>query len=126
MIADYRKRFWVSMVFPVPILVLSPMIQSFLGLEPALAFPGDVFGLLALASIVYFYGGWSFITGLISELRSRQPGMMTLIAWRSAGKGLYHAANGCCIAVVAGRMESGWRRYGRTTTGAHAANVFVG
>ncbi|WP_231971549.1 heavy metal translocating P-type ATPase [Thiohalobacter thiocyanaticus] len=80
MIADFRRRFWVSLALTVPILVLSPMIQAFLGLERALAFPGDAHVLLALSTVVYFYGGWPFISGLLSELRQRQPGMMTLIA----------------------------------------------
>ncbi len=80
MIADFRRRFWVSLVLTVPILLLSPLIQQFLGLEEALAFPGDAYVLLVLATIVFFYGGWPFLTGLGSELGRRDPGMMTLIA----------------------------------------------
>jgi Cu2+-exporting ATPase len=80
MIADFRRRFWVSLALTVPILALSPMIQSFLGLGAALAFPGDGYVLFALSAAVFFYGGWPFLTGLASELRQRRPGMMTLIA----------------------------------------------
>ncbi|MCG6860923.1 MAG: hypothetical protein LJE70_06555 [Chromatiaceae bacterium] len=64
----------------LPILLLSPLIQSFLGIEGALAFRGDRYLLLALATTVYFYGGWPFLSGLASELRGGAPGMMTLIA----------------------------------------------
>ncbi|MDY6868521.1 MAG: copper-translocating P-type ATPase, partial [Chloroflexota bacterium] len=32
-----------------------------------------------LSSIVFFYGGWPFLSGLYNELKKRQPGMMTLI-----------------------------------------------
>ncbi|MEF8793217.1 MAG: hypothetical protein V5A50_05985 [Thiohalorhabdus sp.] len=80
MIADFRRRFWVSLALTVPILALSPMIQGFMGLEQALAFAGDRYVLFALSAAVFFYGGWPFLTGLASELGQRQPGMMTLIA----------------------------------------------
>jgi Cu2+-exporting ATPase len=78
MIADFRLRFWVTLVLTLPILALSPTIQGWLGFsfDP----PGRSPLLLALATIVYVYGGWPFLTGLASELRERQPGMMTLIA----------------------------------------------
>ncbi|HEX5514525.1 MAG TPA: heavy metal translocating P-type ATPase [Gammaproteobacteria bacterium] len=80
MIADFRRRFWVSLVLTVPIIALSPMIQHWLGLRETLAFPGDTWLLAALSSVVYFYGGWPFLTGLKGELAKRTPGMMTLIA----------------------------------------------
>ena len=79
MIADYRKRFYLSIVITAPILALSPMIQGFLGLEEVLAFPGDRYVLALLSSIVYFYGGWPFLKGLWSEVAARNIGMMTLI-----------------------------------------------
>jgi Cu2+-exporting ATPase len=80
MIADFRRRFWVSLALTVPILLLSPMIQRFLGLDETLAFPGDVYVLFGLASVVYFWGGWPFLKGIARELTARRPGMMTLIA----------------------------------------------
>lgn len=80
MTADFKRRFWVSLVLTVPILGLSPMIQSFLGLGDTLGFPGDMFALAGLSTLVFFYGGWPFLTGFVSEVRSRSIGMMTLIA----------------------------------------------
>ena len=80
MVADFRRRFWISSAVSVPVLALSPMIQRFLGLEAALAFPGDAYVLFALSAAVFFYGGWPFLKGLVSELAKRRPGMMTLIA----------------------------------------------
>ncbi len=80
MIADFRRRFWISLVLTVPILLLSPLIQSFLGLTDQLGFPGDNYALLGLSTAVFFYGGWPFLSGLFSELRAGAPGMMTLIA----------------------------------------------
>jgi Cu2+-exporting ATPase len=80
MVADFRRRFWVSLILTIPVLVLAPLIQELLGLEDVLAFPGDSYVQFALATAVFFYGGYPFLKGLIEELGRRQPGMMTLIA----------------------------------------------
>jgi Cu2+-exporting ATPase len=80
MVADFRKRFIVSAILTIPILLLSPLIQNLLRLENILQFPGDVYVLFGLSSVVFFYGGWPFLKGIYNELKSRQPGMMTLIA----------------------------------------------
>jgi len=80
MVADFRKRFWLSLILTVPILVLSPMIQEFLGLADELRFPYDSYVLFLFSSAVFLYGGYPFLHGLVSELRSLNPGMMTLIA----------------------------------------------
>ena len=80
MVGDFRRRFWVSLGLTVPVLATSEMVQHFLGLRGALAFPGDRFVEFGFASAVYFYGGWPFLTGFASELRKRLPGMMTLVA----------------------------------------------
>lgn len=75
---DFLKRFWICLVITVPILLLSHMIQEWAGID--LRFPGDQYLLLALSSIVYFYGGWPFLNGLVGELKNKAPGMMTLVA----------------------------------------------
>ena len=80
MVADYRRRFWISLIITIPILILSPIIQQFLGLGESLRFTGDLYVLFALSSAVYFYGGHPFLKGIYEELKSRSPGMMTLIA----------------------------------------------
>jgi Cu2+-exporting ATPase len=80
MVADFRRRFWVTLLLTPFVLALSPMIQHALGLGEALAFPGDRYVLFALSTVAYLYGGWPFLVGVVSELRKRQPGMMTLIA----------------------------------------------
>jgi Cu2+-exporting ATPase len=80
MVADFRRRFWVSLVLTLPILALSPMIQDWLGLAERLAFPGSAYVLFGLSTVVYLYGGWPFLRGLFDELRQLQPGMMTLIS----------------------------------------------
>jgi Cu2+-exporting ATPase len=79
MVADFRRRFWVSLVLTVPVIVLSPMIQTLTGLRETLRFPGDGYVQFVFASVIFFYGGWPFLKGLYDELRRKNPGMMTLI-----------------------------------------------
>ena len=78
MLADFRKRFIVSFILTFPVLLLSPMIQSFFGFE--FRFPGADFVTFLLSSAVYFYGGYPFLKGIKEELAEKSPGMMTLIA----------------------------------------------
>jgi Cu2+-exporting ATPase len=80
MVADFRRRFWVSLGITIPVLALSPMIQTFLGISGLLTFRGDAYILWGLSSVIFFYGGYPFLKGLYSELKSVNPGMMTLIA----------------------------------------------
>ncbi len=78
MIADFRKRFWVCLIISIPILVLSPMIQGFLGYK--LTVPRNSYVVFVLSSVIYFWGGLPFLKGFISEIKKKGPGMMTLIA----------------------------------------------
>ena len=78
-IADFKKRFYVVLVLTIPIMLLSEMIQHWLNLR--ISFPGSKILLLALSSIVFFYGGWPFLKGLVGELKVKNPGMMTLIGF---------------------------------------------
>jgi Cu2+-exporting ATPase len=82
----------VSLIVTIPILLLSPSIQSFAGLNGALRFPGDQYVLFILASFVYFYGGYPFLKGIVNELRAWLPGMMTLIAVAITTAYLYSTA----------------------------------
>jgi len=58
---DFKKRFIISTIITIPILLLSPTIQSFFGFR--FDFPVSEYITLALASIVYFYGGYPFLKG---------------------------------------------------------------
>jgi Cu2+-exporting ATPase len=78
MVEDFKKRFFISLILTLPILLLSPMIQGFMGVD--WRFNGDTYVLALLSSVVYFYGGWPFLTGVKDEFQQRNPGMMTLIA----------------------------------------------
>lgn len=87
---DFKRRFIVSVILTVPILVLSPTIQMFFGFSVEV--PGADYIVLILASAVYFYGGYPFLTGIVKELKDRTPGMMTLIAVAITVAYIYSAA----------------------------------
>ncbi|KAB7726475.1 cadmium-translocating P-type ATPase [Rudanella paleaurantiibacter] len=83
MIADFLRRFWICLVLSVPVVALSMMFQDVAGYQ--LDFPYREPLVVVLATIIYVYGGWPFLTGMVGELRTRQPGpsrpgMMTLVA----------------------------------------------
>ncbi|HUC81677.1 MAG TPA: copper-translocating P-type ATPase [Flavisolibacter sp.] len=75
---DFLHRFWICLILTVPVLLLSEMIQMWFGFR--IAFAGSQYVLLALGSVIYFYGGMPFLKGMISEIRYRNIGMMTLVA----------------------------------------------
>jgi len=91
MIADFRKRFWVSLALSIPVLIFSPVIAGFFHLE-SLSFAGDQYVIFLFATLIYFYGGWPFLSGLYSELKKKQPGMMTLVAVAISVAFFYSAA----------------------------------
>lgn len=74
----FLDKFWVSLAVTIPILILSPMIQEFFGLN--LAFTGDKYILFILGTFIYLYGGMPFLKGMVGEIRARNIGMMTLVA----------------------------------------------
>ncbi|WKY45159.1 copper-translocating P-type ATPase [Eubacteriaceae bacterium ES2] len=78
MAMDFKKRFYVSFIIMIPVLLLSPMIQSFVGVD--WRFTGDQYMVAVLATFLYFYGGKPFLTGSIDEIRQKSPAMMTLVA----------------------------------------------
>lgn len=90
MVEDFRRRFFISLVITVPILVLSPMIQMFLGVD--WRFTGDSYLLFLLSSVLYIYGGKPFLSGAKDELKKKEPGMMTLIAFAITVAYIYSTA----------------------------------
>ncbi len=78
MVKDFKRRFFVSLFLTAPILLLSPMIQMFMGVE--WRFTGDSYLLFILSTILFIYGGKPFLTGAVDELKKKSPAMMTLIA----------------------------------------------
>jgi Cu2+-exporting ATPase len=79
MIADFKKRLYVVLILTIPIMMLSTMIQHFMGTNWQFIGSSDI--LFALFSIVFVYGGWPFLTGLVAEVKTKNPGMMSLIGF---------------------------------------------
>lgn len=92
MVADFRRRFFVSLVLTVPIVALSEMVWMLFGLMPPITFSGDRLVVFALSTVVWAWGGWPFLSGFVAEVRSRRPGMMTLVAIAISVAYLYSAA----------------------------------
>ncbi|NLC04171.1 MAG: copper-translocating P-type ATPase, partial [Tissierellia bacterium] len=90
MIEDFKRRFFISLIVTIPILILSPMIQEWTNIS--ITFTGSNYVLFALSTFIYFYGGWPFLKGLVDELREKIPGMMTLIAMAISVAYLYSTA----------------------------------
>lgn len=87
MIADFKKRFYVVLILTIPILLLSEMIQQFIGLS--WQFEGSSYVLLTLSSIVFLYGGYPFLKGFVNEIKTKTPGMMVLIGFAISVAYLY-------------------------------------
>jgi len=79
MIADFKRRFYVVLIFTIPVIALSSMIQRFIGVD--WQFPGSIYILLIISSFIFFYGGWPFLKGWLDEMKTWTPGMMTLIGF---------------------------------------------
>jgi P-type Cu2+ transporter len=92
MVADFRRRFWISLVLTVPVLILSPMVRDFVGQGMAPLFATEEWIALGLSSVIYFWGGWPFLQGALPEIRSGRPGMMTLVALAISTAYFYSAA----------------------------------
>jgi Cu2+-exporting ATPase len=92
MIDDLKKRFWISLILTIPILILSPTIQELVGLGEATRFNGDMLLLFILSSLVYFYGGYPFFKGFYKQIKSGIPGMDTLITVAITSAYLYSSA----------------------------------
>ncbi len=73
----FKKRFFICLALTIPVLLLSETIQTWFHFT--ITTPYQTYILLVLATIIYVYGGWPFLKGLMEELRKLQPGMMTLI-----------------------------------------------
>jgi Cu2+-exporting ATPase len=75
--AAFRDRFWWSLLLAVPVVGFSEMFGDLLGYMPP-----EQTGWIppVLGTVIFFYGGWPFLTGAVAEIRSRQPGMMLLIS----------------------------------------------
>ncbi|MBQ9917941.1 MAG: cadmium-translocating P-type ATPase [Microbacterium sp.] len=78
-VARFRRLFWIMLVLAVPVVAFSSMFSMLIGYPlPDAAWVGWVSPILG--TVMYVWGGAPFLTGAVSELRARKPGMMLLIA----------------------------------------------
>ncbi len=75
----FRRRFFISTILSVPVLLYSEMLQEWLGFSVP-TFPGSEWINPIFAIIVFAYGGIPFLQMGVPELKDRSPGMMTLIS----------------------------------------------
>jgi Cu2+-exporting ATPase len=87
----FRRRFWVSLILSIPVLLYSPALQEWLRFTMP-AFPGSMWIAPVFSVIVFAYGGLPFLQMAVPELRNRQPGMMTLISLAISVAFLYSLA----------------------------------
>lgn len=97
-IEEFKKRFWISLIITIPVLLLSEMIQMWFRFH--LEIPFQKWILFLLSSSIYFYGGWPFLKGAVKEIRNRQPGMMTLIGTAISVAFFYSSAT---VVLIAGK-----------------------
>ncbi len=88
----FRQRFWVCVVISIPVLLYSPMIQMLVGFRMP-PFPGSAFITPIFSTIIFIYGGLLFLRMAVPELRTRQPGMMTLISLAISVAFIFSLAN---------------------------------
>ncbi len=87
----FRKRFWISTLLSIPVILFNQMIQEWFGFSMP-GFPGDIWIAPIFAAIVFVYGGLPFLDMAIPEIRKRQPGMMLLISLAISVAFLYSLA----------------------------------
>jgi P-type Cu2+ transporter len=91
MAQDFKKRFFISLVLSIPVLILSPTIQGWFNFSVP-SFTGDSYLLFTLASIIALYTGWPFYTHGLAELKRKQLGMMVLVSLAVLSGYLYSVA----------------------------------
>jgi len=77
-IVEFKRKFLISLILTIPILILSETIQEGFNFSITIIFQQETVFILAL--IIYVYGGLPFLRGMYKEIQNHQPGMMTLIA----------------------------------------------
>ncbi len=76
---DFRRRFFITLPTVLLTMLLSPNIQKWLHFS--INFSGSELLLFALGTFIFFFGGLPFFKGAKGELSSKNPGMMTLVAF---------------------------------------------
>ncbi|MFK3678005.1 heavy metal translocating P-type ATPase [Microbacterium sp. NPDC090218] len=102
-VGQFRRLFWINLIIAVPVVAFSPMFAMIFGYEV----PGWArFIAPVLGTVMYLWGGWPFLTGAISELKARRPGMMLLIGL--AITVAFFASWGATLGLLHHELEFWW------------------
>uniref|UniRef100_UPI003F4F41CD heavy metal translocating P-type ATPase n=1 Tax=Microbacterium chionoecetis TaxID=3153754 RepID=UPI003F4F41CD len=104
-VARFRRLFWINLVLAVPVVLFSGMFAMVLGYTlPDVSLVRWISPVLG--TVMYFWGGWPFLTGAVSELRARKPGMMLLIGL--AITVAFFASWGASLGLLHHELEFWW------------------
>jgi Cu2+-exporting ATPase len=104
-VGQFRRLFWIMLALAVPVIAFSGMFSMLLGYELPDA-PWVPWVSPALGTVMFFWGGWPFLTGAISELRALKPGMMLLIGL--AITVAFIASLGASLGVLDHQLDFWW------------------
>ncbi|ASR39523.1 copper-translocating P-type ATPase [Prauserella marina] len=77
-VGQFRRLFWIMLVLAIPVVAFNDMFAMLVGYHlPETGWIPWVSPILG--TVVYAWGGTPFLTGAVSEVKSRKPGMMLLI-----------------------------------------------
>jgi Cu2+-exporting ATPase len=75
----FRKKFWISLMLSLPVLIFSQTVQGWLGYTLP-DFPLSNWIVPVMSTVVFIVGGLPFLRMAKGELEDKKPGMMTLIS----------------------------------------------
>ncbi|BBZ07749.1 MULTISPECIES: heavy metal translocating P-type ATPase [Mycolicibacterium] len=104
-VAVFRKLFLINLIIAVPVIAFSNMFAMLLGYEVP-DVPGGRWIAPLLGTVMYVVGGRPFLTGAVSEIRSRKPGMMLLIGL--AITVAFFASWGASLGLLHHELEFWW------------------
>lgn len=104
-VAQFRKLFWVNLIIAVPVIAFSSMFAMLVGYDIP-QFAGSQWIAPVLGTAMYIVGGRPFLTGAVSEIRARRPGMMLLIGL--AITVAFLASWGASLGVLHHELEFWW------------------
>ena len=87
MVRDMRNRFWIALVFSLPIFAFAPMGMDFVKLTPPFGLRLDLM-LFVFASLAILYPVWPFVVAAYRAIRSGVANMAVLVVL-SVGTGYF-------------------------------------
>ena len=101
----FRRLFAIMLVLAVPVILASDMFAMLVGYSlPDAAWVAWISPVLG--TVMFAWGGSPFLTGAVSEIRSRAPGMMLLIAL--AITVAFIASMGASLGILDHQLDFWW------------------